>query len=99
MTSLDKLLIRLQRMGYRTQTSGDEIVLEFDKHSKLRGSRGQIEKILPNLVKHPAGASRGKAQLRPLKHVKKGRKSKRRKGKLIVTSAPMPTISVETRGL
>ena len=98
-TSLDKLIIRLQRMGYCTQTFGDEIVLEFDAHSKLRGSREQIERMLPSLAKHSSKDRLGKGQPVNLKWVKKRKKSKKRKGKIIVTSAAMPTISAETRGL
>ena len=98
MISLDKLIIQLQRMGYRTQTLGDEIVLEFDTHSKLHGSKEQIQRMLPNLVKHSSQDRRGKGQPRNLKWSKK-KKRKKRKGKIIVTSAAMPTVSAETRGL
>jgi hypothetical protein len=48
---LAKLISRLQRLGYRTQTFGTEIVVEFDAHSKLCGSASQIERILPRLEK------------------------------------------------
>ncbi len=98
MDKLDELIIHLQRIGYRTQTLRDEIVLEFDAHSKLRGSREQIEKILPALIK--GGRSRlAAAKIRSKKsktsHSKKRRK--RRTGKEIVTSAQVPTLSVETQ--
>ena len=82
--SLDKLIIRLQRMGYRTQTFGDEIVLEFDAHSKLRGSQEQIERMLPSLAKHSAGGYQGVGRtLAHLKRAKKKKKNKRRKGKIV----------------
>jgi hypothetical protein len=48
---LDKLIIRLQRLGYRTQTIGDEIAVNSEGRSAVRGSKNQIEKLLPSLTK------------------------------------------------
>lgn len=97
MISLDELVLRLQRMGYRTQTFGDEIVLEFDKRSKLRGTREQFEKMLPGLAKHGVENRRRKTQLKAIKRARKTGKAKKRKGNIIVASAHVPTISAETR--
>jgi len=51
MGTLDELIIQLHRLGYRTQTLGKEIVVEFEPGSRVRGSQNQIEKILPKLNK------------------------------------------------
>jgi hypothetical protein len=88
---LAKLISRLQRLGYRTQTFGTEIVVEFDSHSKLRGSASQIERILPRLEKGFKPAAR---LVKPTTGKKKG---KRKKGKIKVTSAKVPTVSLETQ--
>jgi hypothetical protein len=73
------LILRLQRLGYSTQTFATEIVVEFDRHSKLRGSASEIEGILPSLERVLKGGSPRAAKPRG------GRKKKRRvrkKGKL-----------------
>jgi hypothetical protein len=53
----DDLIIRLNRLGYRTQVIGDHIVILFRGGSSLNGTRAQIEKLLPQLSKD-AGKSR-----------------------------------------
>ena len=88
MLSSDDLLFRLRRLGYRARAIGMEIVIEFDKHSRLRGSREQIERILPKLKpvaneKRQAGGQR---------------KNKREKGNMIGVSAKIPAMSAEARG-
>jgi hypothetical protein len=47
--TIDQLIIKLQRLGYPTQTFGDHIIVELDDHSKVRGSVEQIERVLPTL--------------------------------------------------
>lgn len=51
MDKLAELVTRLKQLGYRTQTFGNEIVVEFDAASRLRGTRDEIERILPALSK------------------------------------------------
>jgi len=51
MGKLDELIIQLHRLGYRTQTLGKEIVVEFEPGSRVRGSQNQIETILRKLTK------------------------------------------------
>lgn len=109
MDRLAELIIRLQRLGYRTQTFGDKIVLELDARSRLRGSIEQIEKVLPALEKGtnsvtgtaairsqrkgPGRASSGRGGPTKLKSAK----LKRKKKKITLTSARIPTVSIETR--
>lgn len=47
----------LNRLGYRTQTFGREIVVEFDAASRFRGARDEIERLLPVLRKLAKSAS------------------------------------------
>jgi hypothetical protein len=47
----DDLIIRLNRLGYRTQVIGGQIVILFRGGSSLSGTREQIEKLLPQLSK------------------------------------------------
>jgi hypothetical protein len=51
MRRLDELILQLHRLGYRTQTLGKEIVVEFGPGSRVRGSQKQIETILRKLDK------------------------------------------------
>jgi len=92
MDRLTWLVSRLQRLGYRTQTFGDEFVLELDAHSRVRGSYEQIEGLIPRLTRETAERSRRKA-----KPQKKLKRSKRRRVKVSLSSANIPAKSVEAR--
>jgi hypothetical protein len=58
MDRLVELVTRLNRLGYRTKTFGDEIVVEFDAASRFRGTWDEIEGFLPVLSKGAKSASR-----------------------------------------
>jgi hypothetical protein len=51
MDRLVELVTQLNQLGYRTQTFGGEIVVEFDAASRFRGTRDEIERLLPALRK------------------------------------------------
>ena len=93
MDHISELVLRLRRLGYRTQTFGSQIVVEFDRHSKLRGSETDIERILPRLEK---GFKPSAKLVKPTNGKKKKRRG-RKKGKIKVTSASVPTASLETQ--
>ena len=109
MDRLAKLIIRLQRLGYRTQTFGDKMVLELDVHSRMRGSSEQIERILPALEKganNVPGTAANRFQKKGSTRASSGRgrftglknaKTKGKKKKIILTSARVPTLSIETQ--
>jgi hypothetical protein len=58
MDRLVELVTRLNRLGYRTQTFGDEIIVEFDAASRFRGTWDEIERLLPVLSRGAKSASR-----------------------------------------
>src|SRR6202008_229069 len=65
MDRMTALIIRLQRLGYRTKTFGDEIVLELGAHSRVRGSSEQIERLMPRLTLKAPERDLRKAKTRP----------------------------------
>lgn len=55
MDKLSALVIRLHHLGYRTQTLGDEVVLELGPNSRMRGSYERIAGLIPGLIADLAG--------------------------------------------
>jgi hypothetical protein len=91
MDKLSSLIIRLHHLGYRTQTLGDEIVLELGPDSRVRGYE-PIEGLIPTLTLKTT--KRNQAKARPKK---KAKKSKRNRVKVKLSSANIPAHSVEAR--
>ena len=92
MDKLSSLIIRLHDLGYRTQTLGDEIVLELGPNSRVRGSYERIEGLIPALIRKTT--KRNQAKARPKK---KAKKSKWKRVKVKLSSANIPAHSVEAR--
>ena len=92
MDKLTSLIIRLNRLGYRTQTLRDEIVLELDTNSRVRGSYERIEGLIPTLTRKTIKQNQPKAWPK-----QKAKKSKRRRVKVKLSSANIPAHSVEAR--
>lgn len=99
MDKLTALILRLHRLGFRTQTIGTDIIVKLGGRSRLHGSADRIERILPRIEMQPkiALAAAIKAiRVKPKKRRVKARKRKGR-GKIIVESERIPTISLETK--
>jgi hypothetical protein len=117
MDKMADLIIRLNRLGYRTQTFEHEIIVELDERSRIRGTCEQIERILPTLSKGANSRMAVFSGYRELqrriaavpersglkravrtKRSKKKKRGHRKKGKIKVISARIPTASIETQG-
>lgn len=92
MDKLSSLIIRLHHLGYRTQTLSDEVVLELEHDSRVRGSYERIAGLIPALARKTV--KRNQAIAWPKK---KAKKSKRKRVKIKLSSANIPAHSVEAR--
>jgi hypothetical protein len=93
-TELEQLLIQLQRMGYRTQTAGNRVMLEEPEgHARIFISTNQLETLVPLLSK--ARQERRKVlHKRRLKTGKKTRAKGQRQGKVRLRSQAKAISSV-----
>jgi hypothetical protein len=49
-SQIEELIIKLQQIGYRTQTFGERVIVEFGAQARVSLSAKQLEKLLPYLA-------------------------------------------------
>ena len=98
MTDVEKLLIEVQKLGYRTRTTGESVIIEIGQ-SKLFLTVKQLNKLLPRLLR--IGKRTPKQQVsKKLTRVslKLSKRAKAKARKQVVTSAAVRAGSLESRG-
>jgi hypothetical protein len=93
---LDELILKLNKLGYATQTFSDRIVVDLGRGARASFPTNRLEKITTLLSK---SSQKIESAVRRVGRAKSRRQKRLRKAsrKIKLSSAPMKTGSVETR--